>query len=240
MTKRAISFVVEGNKLKGNLYTPKSDPKSLKVLFLHGWSGKANDDAAKFLCRKGFSAMTMSLSGHNGSDGSIEDQNRQKSLKEVIAAYDFFKLQLPNKSKVVVAGNSYGAYLATILTSKRQVHCVQLRVPANYDDDSFDKPQIGQGGDNKNVMKWREKALTSEATMALRALHKFEGAVQILEAENDERVPCQTVKNYINAIKDKSKLEYHFMNNWPHSLGNDKNRNQLYRDILLNWLNKQL
>lgn len=232
-----LEFDVDGLVLRGNLYKP-AEPKKLAILFLHGWTGLPNEDAAKLLAQNGYYAMTFSLSGHNNSDGKIEDQTRAKSLKEVLAAYDLFKSKLPAGTKIGVAGNSYGGYMATLLSAERPIALMQMRVPANYVDERFNEKQLGQGNEDPNVMRWREQKLDSSATKSLRDLHKFSGPVQILEAEFDGHVPHQTVQNYVDAIADKSKLEYHFMEGWPHSLGLDKQRNRAYQSLLLNWLNK--
>jgi hypothetical protein len=113
-------------------------------------------------------------------------------------------------------------------------------VPANYPDEDFDDLQLGQGGDDPSVLEWRRQELPWQTTKALAALHNFNGSVQIIEAGEDERVPPQSVQNYVAAITDKSLLDYHFMKDWPHSLGTDEDRNMQFESILLNWLSKQL
>lgn len=237
MEKQPIEFNIDGLVLRGNLRIPKSNSKSLAVLFIHGWTGLPNEDAAKVLAENGFSTLTFSLSGHNKSDGRLEDQTREKSLKEILTAYDLFKNKLPKEIKIVAAGNSYGGYFAAILSKERPLIAVQMRVPANYPDEGFRDQQLGQ---SDKIMEWRSKVLNPDATRSLRALHKFQGTVQIIEAEIDDRVPHQTVQNYVEAVSDKSKLDYHFMKGWTHSLGVDKKRNKQYQDILLNWLNGQV
>jgi esterase/lipase len=238
--KQPIEFVVNGLTLRGNIYTPEEAPKNLALLFLHGWTGMTNDAAAAVLAENGFSAMTFSLSGHNDSDGKIEDQTRDKSLSEVIAAYEYFRNTLPKDVKIGAVGTSYGSYLAVLLSKVRPLVCLQLRVPANFWDEHFDEPQIDQSGDNSEVRQWRQRPLNFNATRALMAVHNFEGPIQILEAELDDRVPHQTVQNYVDAVNDKTKLDYHFIKGWPHSLGDNKERNQQYQQILLNWLEQQV
>jgi esterase/lipase len=239
MNDQPVEFEVNGLVLRGNFYKAEQ-PKNLAVLFLHGWTGLPNEPAAQMLAKNGFTSMTFSLSGHNNSDGIIEDQTRQKSLQEVLVAYDFFKTKLPADIKIGAAGTSYGGYMTANLSAERDMECLSMRVPADYWDDDFDKVQINQGGENPEVAHWRLQKLEPSATKALRALHNFDGPVQIIEAELDEMVPHQTVQNYINAVKDKSKLDYRFMKGWPHSLGEDADRNHQYQQILLNWLKTQV
>jgi esterase/lipase len=234
MTAQPIEFKVDGLQLRGNIYLADK-PKDLALLFIHGWTGMPNNDAAGVLADNGFSCLTFSLSGHNNSDGRIEDQTRRKSLNEVIAAYDVLKSHLPVNTKIGAVGTSYGSYLAAVLATKRTIACLSMRVPANYLDKDFEEPQAGQGADNAEVTKWRQQKLDYNATKALRAVHNFKGPIQIIEAELDERVPHQTVQNYVSAVSSENQLDYHFMKGWPHSLGMDKKRNSDYQRILLNW-----
>ncbi len=237
MSKTPIEFQVNGLTLRGNIYNPDQNDPKLALLFLHGWTGRPNEAAAAFLANRGFITMTFSLSGHNNSDGELADQTRQKSLQEVIAAYDLLRAR--TKAKIVVAGNSYGGYMSALLTAERPLAAVSLRVPANHPDEHFDDKQLGQL-DDVLKQKWREIPLDYNATSSLKALHNFAGPIQIIEAELDEMVPSQTVKNYVNAVTDKSKLDYHLMKGWPHSLGDSQERQRQFRDILLNWLEQKV
>jgi esterase/lipase len=237
--KQPIEFVVNGLTLRGNIYTPEEAPKNLALLFLHGWMGMPNEQAAEALAKNGYYAMTFSLSGHNDSDGKIEDQTRDKSLSEVIAAYEYFRNTLPKDVKIGAVGTSYGSYLAVLLSKVRPLVCLQLRVPANFWDEHFDEPQIDQSGDNSEVRQWRQRPLNFNATRALMAVHNFEGPIQILEAEQDDVVPHQTVQNYVDAVRDKSKLDYRVMNGWGHGIGLEPARNLEFQQVLLNWLNEQ-
>lgn len=234
-----VEFSVDGLTLRGKFYGPMGPAKDIAVLFIHGWTGMPNELAAAFLAEHGFYAMTFSLSGHNDSDGTLQAQTRRKSLKEALAAYDFFKNKIPERKAICVAGNSYGGYLAPLLSAERSVASIQMRVPANYPDAHFSKPQLGQGGEDPEVMEWRHKPLANGATKSLRALRGFRGPVQIIEAELDDRVPSQTVQNYVQTVSDRATLDYHFMKGWPHSLELDKGRNAAYQQMLLEWLNAQ-
>lgn len=238
MKKEPVEFQVDGLTLRGKIYWP-DEPKPLAVLFLHGWTGLPQDTGAPVLAENGFTCMTFSLSGHGKSDGRLEDQTRAESLKEVLAAYDFFKSRLPAGTRIAAAGNSYGGYFAAMLCTDRPLAAIQMRVPANYPDERFTEQQLGQSGETPQVFQWRLKPQASDATKSLRGLHAFGGPVQIIEAGNDDVVPHQTVQNYVDAIPDKSKLDYHPMKGWPHSLGEDAGRNRQYQRLTLDWLNSQ-
>jgi len=234
--KSLIEFSVSGLTLRGNLYIPdQPNSKPLALLFLHGWTGKPNDAAAVFLATHGIASMTFSLSGHNDSDGDIAKQTRQKSLQEVLAAYDL--LRQHTKAGIVAIGNSYGGYLAALLSAERPLAAMSLRVPANYPDERSDEQQLNQ---RDTIMDWRELALEFKATRSLKAIHDFTGAVQIIEAEFDEMVPHQTVQNYVSAVSNKAKLDFHLMKGWPHSIGNSQERAEQLQDILLHWLEQKV
>lgn len=233
----SIEFLVNDNTLRGKIFTAEP-PKNLAMLFLHGWTGRPNEPAGEFLAKNGYTCMTFSLSGHNNSDGLLKDQTREKSLQEIVAAYDFFASKLPTGTKICVAGNSYGGYMSSLLSAERPLGAIQMRAPANNPDERFNERQLGQGGANPKTMAWREQPRTYQENRALNALHNFSGPVQIIEAENDSRIPRQTIQNYINAISKKDQIEYHFMKGWPHSMGSDPKRNSDYQRVTLAWLEK--
>lgn len=238
MSKEALKFKVDGLTLRGNLYQPEGRVKNFALLFIHGWTGKPNEKAAEFLTEHGYISMTFSLSGHNDSEGNIEDQTRQKSINELIGAYDLLKTMVPKGTEIGIAGNSYGGYLAPLLSKKRQLNFIQMRVPANYKDDGFDEIQLGKGHENREVTVWRNEPLDWQSSKALKALHDFKGPIQIIEAEFDDAVPHQTVQNYVDAISDKSKLEYILWKDAAHSIGDDQKLQKEYNEMLLSWLEK--
>jgi hypothetical protein len=145
---------------------------------------------------------------------------------------------IPAGTPIVAVGSSYGSFNAVLLTVEREVEALSLRVPANYQDEEHELPKWERGGEDPAILAWRHEKLDENATASLRALHSFPGKVQILEAEFDEVVPSQGVRNYGDAVKEPSQLEYHVMKGWPHSLGDHEQRNKEYQTILLEWLNR--
>jgi esterase/lipase len=59
----------------------------------------------------------------------------------------------------------------------------------------------------------------------------------IIESEKDDSVPHQTILNYVNAVKDKSKLTHILMKGAPHSIKEGKFRDEVER-ILVDWFKK--
>lgn len=237
--RKPIEFKSGNLTLRGDIFAPDTDTKNQAVLFLHGWTGRPNNDAAEFLSQNGYHAMTFSLAGHNNSDGDINTLSRQEALTNALDAYDTFVSLLPEDTKeIILVGNSFGGYLAPLVSAERLVSALSIRVPANYPDEKFDLPQMGQGHADPNVLTWRQQMHRADETKSLRALHGFGGPVQIVEAELDDLVPHKTVQSYAGAVADPELFDYHLMQGWPHSLGSDPERNEAFRALLLNWLNK--
>jgi len=239
MNIRQIEIKVDGQTIRGNIYEAEDSNEDIGFIFIHGWTGLPNEDAAAILANNGFTSMTISLRGHNNSDGDINVVSRQDSLKDAVVAYDFFKSKEPKITRVGLIGNSYGGYTAALLSTERSIDCLSLRVPAGYPDEGFNEPQMGHGNDDPFVLKWRIQATAFADNIAYKAIHNFAGNIQIIEAEHDNQVHTQTVKNYVNAISNIDQLEYHMMKDWPHSLGRDPKRNKEFQEILLAWVNKQ-
>ena len=97
---------------------------------------------------------------------------------------------------------------------------------------------MGQGSENPKTGEWRNHLHDSNETMALRAVHAFNGPLQIIEAGKDDHVPQPTVKGFANAYQHPDKLEYNYMEDWPHSLGDDEKRNQEFQEMLLKWIER--
>lgn len=237
MPREAFELEVDGQKVIGETFAPVGAYKHA-VLFLHGWTGRPNVRAAEVLVENGYYVMTLVFRGHPGSDGDITKIVTQESLDDAKAAYDLLRSKITAGTPIVVVGSSYGSYIASLLSAEREVEALSLRVPANYTDDGYDLPKWGRGHEDPVVAAWRLQPLNSSGTKSLQAVHDFSGKIQIFEAEQDEIIPHQAVKNYVDAVSDQSKLEHQLMKGWPHSLGDNEPRNKEFQTILLEWLNR--
>ena len=99
-------------------------------------------------------------------------------------------------------------------------------------------PKWDGGHDNPQVDAWRHMPTSFADNKAFAIVHKFPGNIQIIEGEQDEIIPHQTVQNYLDAAVDNPKVDYHLMKDWPHSIGNDPKRSAEFQEVLLNWANK--
>jgi uncharacterized protein len=233
-----ISLSANNQTISARIYTPADNPKKLALLFLHGWRGRPNYRAAEFMAKKGYPAMAIIMRGHPGSQGDIRAVTAADSLADAVVAYDFLKKHVPDGTAIAAIGNSYGSYIAVLLSEQRELAAVSLRVPAAYPDDIYDLPKWGKGHDDPVVDAWRKQPIHFSDNRALRLLHDFVGDIQIIEAEDDDIVPARTVKNYVEAVADHTRLEYLLMKSWPHSLGDHPKRNEAFRSLLLDWANK--
>jgi esterase/lipase len=233
-----VILTVEGQKVAAKYFEPAEPIKKLALLFLHGWTGRPNEHAASFMASNGSPAMTIIMRGHPGSEGDIKTVTAKDSLQDAINAYDFLKSKITSDTKIVAVGNSYGGYISTLLSAERELAALSLRVPAGYPDDIFEQPKWGKGHEDSEVDAWRHTSVSFSENRAFGLIHKFPGQIQIIEAEEDAIVPSQTVKNYVDAVSDKSKLEYLLMKGWPHSLADHPERNQEFQTALLEWANK--
>jgi esterase/lipase len=236
MNETSIELSVDQDKIRGKLYTPNLPSHKIAVLFLHGLTGKPNYLAAVLLAEAGYHVLAISMRGHGDSDGDIETITANQSLADAKVAYDFLQDQVGPSTQIVVVGNSYGSYIAALLSVEKTVVALSLRVPANYQDSEIDLPKWGRGHEDPNIMVWRNQSIPYDQNRALTAIHDFTGPVQVIEAENDAFVPHQTVQNYVDAIIDQTHLSYTLMAGWPHSLGTDQTRAQQFQAVLEKWL----
>ena len=228
----AVSFMAGSDKIAGNLFWA-TEPKRLAFLLIHGWQGHQNLDAAQALANLGFTSLTYDMRGNGESDGDIAKLSRADYIHDAEIAYDYLKQQLDPGTEIAVVGSSFGSYIAVLLSKDRPVSALSLRVPASYPDKGLNDPRLAQA-ESAEMNTWREKSLHYTENRAFQALHDFNGAVQIVEAERDEQVPHQAVQNHVNAVSDQSKLDYRLLANAPHRLENDQLREE-YIALLTNW-----
>jgi len=231
MTK--IHFTANGYTLAGNIFVA-TKPQNLAFLFIQGWMGRQNTKAAQKLAELGFTSMTYDMRGNGASKGNLAEFSRADFIRDAVVAYDYLRQQVGDDTRIGIVGSSFGSYTGILLTEEREVYCLSLRVPANYPDEGFEDPQMPQAGTDA-LMAWRHKTLHYQDNRALRALHDFKGPVHIVESENDDLVPHQTLQNYALAVADPTLLRYDLMKNAPHSLL-DAELQASHQRLLVDWV----
>ncbi|HSX09791.1 MAG TPA: alpha/beta fold hydrolase [Candidatus Saccharimonadales bacterium] len=133
---KKITFTVDAQTLVGNILFPESlKSKNPALLFLHGWKSSQGRhiERAKKLVALGFICMTFDLKSHGKSDGDRSMLSIKDYLDDVIAAYDFLKMQKHvDPDRIGIVGSSFGGYLGSLLTEKCPVKWLALQAPANY------------------------------------------------------------------------------------------------------------
>jgi uncharacterized protein len=235
-----VKFLVDGNRLKGTLIFPeKLKEKNTAILFIHGWTSfkERSYQYAKGLAKLGYISFMFDMRGHGESEGDINTATIKEFLDDVLAAYDYLiKVEGVDAENISVMSNSFGCYLAALLSAKRNVKKLVIRAPADYANEDFDKPKMQtSGSDNPALIEWREKPKNSSETFALEAISHFDGEILIIESGKDDTIPHQTIQNYRNAVKNKNKLTHIVIENAPHSIKEGPFRDQVEK-ILVDWL----
>ena len=217
---KPIEFTVDNHKFKGTLFfSSKSKNKKPGDSFYPGLDRRKERSYqyAEALAKLGYLSFLFDGRGHGKSEGNIRTVTTREFLDDVLQTYDYFtKIEGVDKENISIVGSSYGGYLATLLTAKRNVKRLALRVPADYPNEAFDKSKVQTSGtDNPDIFAWRAHVRNSDETFALKAIANFDGQILIVESEKDTVVPHETVQNYANAVKDKSKLTHTIIKDAP-------------------------
>ncbi|OGK19002.1 hypothetical protein A3D80_03550 [Candidatus Roizmanbacteria bacterium RIFCSPHIGHO2_02_FULL_40_13b] len=237
---KEIELTSEGQKIKGVVFQPQTlKDKNPAILFVHGWTSsiKSNVQSAEALTQLGHICICVDLRGHGESEGDIQKMTREDFLKDVLAVYDYLvAMNSVDKDDISAVGSSFGSYMVALLSSKRKIKNLALRVPANYPNDSFNEPQILFSGNNDpSILQWRFQEMNKDSTYSLEAVNNFSGNVLIVESGQDELIPHQTIENYMNAVQDKAKLTHIVMKDASHSISRDQKSQLEYKQILINW-----
>lgn len=233
-----VTINVGRRQIDGTLFFPENlSEKHPAALLIHGWISTQERmfSLAEGLTSKGYICLTIDLAGHGRSSGDIQTISRAEHMADTIAAYDFLANQPGVDAKQIgVSGSSYGAYLATFLTGQRGLSWLVLRVPALYPNEGEDLPATFFNRDDPSTRSIRENSIEAKSNNTLNTLSEFMGDVLVVESENDEQVPHQTIQNYLDAAYPNH-LTHIVMKNTSHSLGTDEKRRE-FTNIVLDWL----
>ncbi|WP_346797837.1 alpha/beta hydrolase [Halomonas sp. Bachu 37] len=234
----AIKVSVEDDQIAGTFLTPES--RTPGVLFVHGWGGSQEHDLhrAKGIAGLGCVCLTFDLRGHGGTLAQQQSVSRADNLEDVIAAYD----QLASHptidgGDIAVVGNSYGSYLASILTTRRPVKWLSLSVPALYRDENWSVPK-GQL-DREDIAEYRNAPVSPSENRALAACAAFEGDVLIVEAEHDHLIPHATTMSYRRAFERAHSLTHRILDGADHAMSSEACQ-QGYTSILVGWVTEMV
>src|SRR4030095_7433149 len=134
---------VEDEHILGTLISPGALMPG--VLFVHGWGGDQRQYVARAheLSALGCVCLTFDLRGHAQTQARHDSVSREDNMRDVLAAYDYLAaLRNVDSDAIAVVGSSYGGYLAALLTERRPVKWLSLRVPALYKDSEWTVPKL--------------------------------------------------------------------------------------------------
>lgn len=236
---RNLFIPVDGNRLNATLISPKKLKKNNPtILFIHGWTSakERSYQYASHLTKLGYISFLFDMRGHGDSEGNINTVTTKEFVDDLTTIYDYVcTIAGVDKENISIVGSSFGSYLGILLSEKRPVKRLVLRVPADYANEFFNISKMKTTGiTTQEVLDWRFKSKGVHETFALEAISKFKGDILIIESGKDTIVPHQTIQNYINAIENKRKLTHKIIQNAPHSIKEGPFRDMV-KDILIHW-----
>lgn len=239
MSGHLVHIDANGYTLLGRLYGNKNSRRLLPgVLFLRGWSPRlpwTYMDLHARQCARELGIVCLSVQYRGmGSPGNANKLTRSDFLNDAIASYDFLVSQEGVDSKRIFAvGESLGAYMAALLSEKRDIIGLLLRAPADFPDEGFaDEADLRRV--IKRTQEWREQAHDPSESMALGAAGRFSGDILAVASERDSKVPRQTADNYLSAA---GKAKFILMEDAGHALISPLKQKEFHR-IVIGWLKK--
>ena len=238
---KAVQFSNKGLRLDADVFYPPNSTEGRKypaILFVHGWTSSRDRSYqyAESLASLGYVCMVFDMRGHGTSEGERLELSSKDFLDDVLVAYDYLaSLPEVDPENISANGSSFGGFLVALLSSQRKLKSLVLRAPADYPDEEFSTPKKLRNWEN--IVAWRSLEKDETGTDALRSLSAFSGKVLFIESENDERIPRQTILNFIKALPNQSQVSHVVMEGAPHSIKGGPFRDQVGK-ILVDWFSK--
>lgn len=242
--RNKVVIPTQDYQLHGRLYSGVTgDTSRPAALFFSGWNAgggwTTNDLFAAHCARKfGIICLTVYLRGM-GSPGNIQVLTRADFLADAEATYDYLAVQPGvDRTSISVVGESFGAYLGCVLSRRRLVRALALRVPTDFPAEGFsDRPQVEFVGSRS--LDWKSRSHHFAESPALCALHEFGGNVLLVASGRDKIVPMKTTENYVAAMREAGRLEFCIMSGAGHALLNPFHQRK-YLKWLTGWFGRRV
>lgn len=172
-----------GNNLTGLLLTPKNNLRT-DLIFLHFHGSGGNVIAYHFplmikFAEKGYQVYTFDYSGYGFSEGKA---TRKTVLTDAYSALDFIKNNPEFKDKkIILLGQSYGGYLASVVGSNRQNDIEGLVIEGAFY--SHRKEAVYTAGFVANIVY--------DGIRADKEIKKNKKPILIIHSNEDKRTPIK-------------------------------------------------
>jgi len=230
-------------RIKYMLYQNVCRPRPA-LLFFTGWSpsiiafNPVQFHARRLAKQLNISCMVVFFRGM-GSPGNIKALTRQDFLDDAVGSYDnLIQYQNVDPNNVYVIGESFGSYIASVLTSIRKIKGIILRVPTDFPNDGFtDTPQIQIAG--MKSIEWKSRSHSSDESFALKAISNYSDGIFIVSSGKDTFVPESTISNYLKCCSNNDDVNHFIMKNSGHGLLKLSEQKEYYR-LIYNWLEPRI
>ncbi|MDF1609374.1 alpha/beta fold hydrolase [Hoeflea sp. YIM 152468] len=238
MKKKDAQIKVDGVEMAGHFFEPATGFPG--VLFVHGWAGsqKRDERRSRAIAQLGCICLTFDMRGHGDMHEHLKTVTPAENLADVCSAYDALARHPGvDSGSIAVVASSYGAYLATLLTSCRSVRWLGMRVPALYEDEAWEVAKYSL--DRKELQDFRSAQVPVRSNRALRSCTDFQGDVLIVESENDHLIPHATIASYIASFVKARSITHRLIEDADHALSTPASRHA-YDDLLLGWIREMV
>lgn len=234
---RCEPLVLPGSGLEGWQVPAVPVPAAL---FLHGWGADRQEMAGPMAeaAALGFACLGYDLRGHGASAHQRETVTPRHGLVDAEAALGLLT-DMPgvDPRALALVGTSFGAWLALLLSARRPVRWLVLRVPALYPDSAWDQPKESLAP--AMLERYRRQPPTAADDRALAAAEAFTGEVLVVWSGNDEILPPDQCAAFNGAFPNAAALTVRRINGADHGLGRRQWRAE-YRTLLRDWLQTSL
>lgn len=195
------------------------------VLVVHGWGsqifklGGIYEKVVKSLNNEKYHCLSLSLRGHQYSEGEIDKVTRREHTEDIKAAFKYLtKRSEVDSARVGAFGTSYGGYLVSTLSSEFPLRQLVLRAPNLYPDTGWEVPTKTIIDDKKVLTPWCNRSHSPEDNRALAGLAGFKGDLLMISSGKDDMVPYPVTESYTHAIGETHSTKYVVLPEAKHSL----------------------
>ncbi len=234
---------IKGNEynLSGTIIKPEGSGNFPAVVFYHGMISQSKPryiKRAEKLAENGIASLCFDFRGCGESDGKLGELSLNDWLSDGFVAFDFLASQdFVDPNRVGICGKSFGGYVGSLVSEKRNVKSMVLQAPAVYADEWADKKFTWDEEFSKKRKAYRnsENALDNNN---IRAIEKFRNPILIIGSELDDTCPRKIVESYFEHAESEIK-KLVWIKGADHALKNE-NHNQEFIKLIVDWFKKTL